>query len=929
VKKVEELITKYAWPIFIVTIAVTLFFGFQLKNMKIEDDFTKYVPESDPNVSFYNSLETKFTSFQKKSMIIALEFDDLFTPESMKTLEQIVNEVSKVSEVRNVSALTNMPKIIPTEEGFNVKDVVEILPKTDEEAQKLKSDLQKDELIWGKMVTEDGKATIVAISFYSNVDEYKAVEAVEKVVNPLQGNAQKIIYFGLPVITKQMAVDARRTISMITPISALVLLLVLFWGFRTFQGVLLPLFISVFTSIWILGLSVVLNRPLSMISSALPIMMLALVTAYGIHFMNRYYDFRHQYSGKKVVEHTVSWVFVPILLSAVTTLGGFFSLMTATFRPVAEFGLYSGLGIAFGFILATFSLGAFLTIFQPKKAPKHFDFEEVQNSNSLLNKLLNFVYHSVVHKRKTVIIVAVVVIIILGLGLPLIRVETTVKANMGENNPITILLEYFKNRFGGSDYDYVYLKTEDVKNPFILREMVRAAKFGEQLYAFRDSSSIANFVMNLNEAVEGPGYKAIPDTPEKIGNLWLYAKGNSYVEGRISKDENETIIEGRAVESTSQNLNQEIKKMQEFLSSRPNQVKAVAIDSLDAQKYLASTIVEDMQIFLNQPLENAETVKESVLSIIQKPVSDFVAKNTSLADDVAKGASLQIQDLGLTVEEVAQALNTYYSDPSTRTLEEMLQSNLSLDEGTAEYLADTLSTSLDELGRKGKMNALKSEMEKVTGRELNDEFQFIFYEVLDSVVYMPAEDGDITVHYNLTGSPIIQNTINSRFFTEQWKSMLVAFLVIFGLILLQLKNFKRSVFAYIPLMLTVYTSFGIMGYFRIPLNVATLMVASIAIGAGIDYTIHFIYRWNRELAVDPKTALYKTITSTGRGMVLNSLSVSFGTYVLAFSPVSMMRTFGALIATILLVAVIYTLFLLPLLLSICDRNKFQCVNDMK
>jgi predicted RND superfamily exporter protein len=57
-------------------------------------------------------------------------------------------------------------------------------------------------------------------------------------------------------------------------------------------------------------------------------------------------------------------------------------------------------------------------------------------------------------------------------------------------------------------------------------------------------------------------------------------------------------------------------------------------------------------------------------------------------------------------------------------------------------------------------------------------------------------------------------------------------------------------------------------------------------------------------------------------MILNSLAVSCGTYVMALGPISMMRSFGALMATILLLAVVYTLFLLPLLLSFCDRKKF-------
>ncbi|MEI6157381.1 MAG: MMPL family transporter, partial [Atribacterota bacterium] len=758
-KKVEELITKYAWPIFIVTIVVTLFFLFQLKNMRFEDDFTKYVPASDPNVSFYNSLESKFSSFQKKSMIIALEFDDLFTPQSMKTLEQMVNAVSKISAVRSVSALTNMPKIIPTEEGFNVKDVVEILPQTDEEAQKLKSDLQKDELIWGKMVTEDGKATIIAISFHSNVDEYKAIDEVEKVTGPLKGNAQKIVYFGLPIITKQMATDSRKTMMLVTPISALVLLLVLYWGFRTFQGVLLPIFISIFSSIWILGLAVVLKRPLTMISSALPLMMIALVSAYGIHFMNRYYDFRQQHNGTEVIKQTLSWVLVPIFLSAATTVGGFFSLLTATFQPVSDFGFYSGMGIIFGFVLATFSLAAFLTIFRPQKTPKHFDFEEVQSARSSINKLLNFIYHSVVYKKRTVIIVMIIIIAILAIGIPRIKVETTVKANMGASNPITLLLEYFKNRFGGSDYNYVYLKTENVKNPFILREMVRIAKFGEQLYAFKDSSSIANFVMSLNEAVEGPGYKGIPDRTDKIGNLWLYAKGNSYVEGRISKDENESIVECRAEETTTQNLNKEIKTLENFLSSRPHKVKVLPISSPEAQQYLAGSIVDDMEIFLHQPLDNRGAVKTQVLSLIQKPTNEFVLKDTLLTSEIVKGASLQIGDLGLQREEVLKALNRWNSDAPQEKLENILMNDLALDESTAQYLADELMKSQEEVGRRGKMAALRTEMEKVTGKSLGDEFQFIFYQVLDSQVYMPADDGNITVSYALTGSPIIQNNI--------------------------------------------------------------------------------------------------------------------------------------------------------------------------
>jgi predicted RND superfamily exporter protein len=47
VKKLEDFIVRYAWPIFIVTIVITIIFGIQFRNIRFEDDFTKYVPESD------------------------------------------------------------------------------------------------------------------------------------------------------------------------------------------------------------------------------------------------------------------------------------------------------------------------------------------------------------------------------------------------------------------------------------------------------------------------------------------------------------------------------------------------------------------------------------------------------------------------------------------------------------------------------------------------------------------------------------------------------------------------------------------------------------------------------------------------------------------------------------------------------------------
>ena len=106
-----------------------------------------------------------------------------------------------------------------------------------------------------------------------------------------------------------------------------------------------------------------------------------------------------------------------------------------------------------------------------------------------------------------------------------------------------------------------------------------------------------------------------------------------------------------------------------------------------------------------------------------------------------------------------------------------------------------------------------------------------------------------------------------------------------------------------------------------------MMVASIAIGAGVDYTIHFISRYKNELKSKEKIdALKTTLTGTGRAIVFNSICIAAGIFVLSFSSIKMIAAFGQLIGSVMLVSVIYTLLLLPILL---DKVDFKIKKESK
>ena len=87
------------------------------------------------------------------------------------------------------------------------------------------------------------------------------------------------------------------------------------------------------------------------------------------------------------------------------------------------------------------------------------------------------------------------------------------------------------------------------------------------------------------------------------------------------------------------------------------------------------------------------------------------------------------------------------------------------------------------------------------------------------------------------------------------------------------------------------------GIFGVELNHITAMLSAIMIGVGVDYTIHFLWRYRQERqgGLDAPDAIRTTLTTTGRGIVFNALSVIVGFIALLFSAFTPVNMFGFLI----------------------------------
>ncbi|NOZ56782.1 MAG: MMPL family transporter, partial [Calditrichaeota bacterium] len=149
-------------------------------------------------------------------------------------------------------------------------------------------------------------------------------------------------------------------------------------------------------------------------------------------------------------------------------------------------------------------------------------------------------------------------------------------------------------------------------------------------------------------------------------------------------------------------------------------------------------------------------------------------------------------------------------------------------------------------------------------------------------------------------------------------SLGLALAFVLVLLAVQFRSLKFGLIGVSPLVLTLLVNFGVMGYGHIPLDDATLMIAPLAIGIGVDYAIHFTSRFRRELARHARVAdaLLETYRTTGVAILINALSVGLGFVVLLFGDVVPVQRFGLLVALAMLVSAGAALTLLPALLLV-------------
>lgn len=174
---------------------------------------------------------------------------------------------------------------------------------------------------------------------------------------------------------------------------------------------------------------------------------------------------------------------------------------------------------------------------------------------------------------------------------------------------------------------------------------------------------------------------------------------------------------------------------------------------------------------------------------------------------------------------------------------------------------------------------------------------------------------DPGLHRGITGEAVLNMHAADYMAIGQAISLTIMVIVILSVITLLFLSFKAGLVALVPNLIPVALLFGVMGYFQIPLDTATAMVAAIALGICVDDTMHFMVRYHQHNDDNDGDALIAAIREEATPIFSTSVALAAGFSLLALSDFPPVVHFGLLSALVVLAALIATFVITPLLLS--------------
>ncbi len=461
----QNVILKNPKAIFVFLIIAILSFGYYSKNFRLDASSETLLIEGDPDLEYLKEVSERYGS--KEFLILTYTPNEgMVTDSSINNLLSLKYKIQSLDWVHSVITLLDIPLLNNSDDPLQERlESFKTLKDEDVDRDRGFKEILNSPVFRNFVISEDGKTSgiIVNIKQSQKLDdiENKSKKEVELIKDQIKkqnhqnileirqviqsySDVGKIYLGGIPMIADDMMTFIKSDIIVFGLGVLLFIIATLWFVFRNFLWIIVPISSCLFSVIIMMGLLGLLGWKVTVISSNFIALMLILTMAMNIHMSTRFLQLKKDFPSKnnfEIISLTTSKMFWPILYTVLTTIFAFLSLIFSEIKPIIDFGWMMTFGLITSFII-TFTLLPTLLNFAPTN-----NISVKKEQKSKITNLLSLIS---INNKNSIFLVTGIVIIFSITGISKLEVENSFINYFDKNTEIYKGMKLIDDELGGT-----------------------------------------------------------------------------------------------------------------------------------------------------------------------------------------------------------------------------------------------------------------------------------------------------------------------------------------------------------------------------------------------------------------------------------------------------------------------------------------------
>ncbi|OJF76982.1 MAG: hypothetical protein BKP49_03745 [Treponema sp. CETP13] len=524
-EKLLHVLLKRPLITILVVLAISVGFLFAVKeNTRIETNLDKYMPESNPAFVYSNQAEDWFNI--RDGIVIAIENKDgIYNSATLSKIKNLTKDLQNLDEIEkgDVTSLYTADNITGSEYGLEVNPFYTKVPQTAQEIEELKSAVRANDMISGRVISKDEKVALIMVEIGDDVFSSELYQKINELADSYTGD-ETLYVAGRPIVEGTLAQLAPADMAKMVPIVIIVIIVILYLLMNSVRATFMTMMVVLFSVLWTFGLMAALDIPIYAVSTMIPVMLIAIGVADGIHMVNYLRHYKQEHPGVQddiALKDMLHSMHNPVIMTSVTTAVGFISLLTSQVYPIKYFGIFTAFGVMMAMYFSLILLPAGLKVMglpawkKTKKSKRHLSNISKPYSQFLIRHTHSFYF---------------VTVIILGLsvwGVTRVWVDSSFLSQFDKKTEIVTADTFINQNFGGTSMVNVIFESPEVdtfKNPEVL-QLIESMQTDveESLDNVGSSFALTDYIKRMNMVMnaDDPSFNCIPQSRDLIAQYLL------------------------------------------------------------------------------------------------------------------------------------------------------------------------------------------------------------------------------------------------------------------------------------------------------------------------------------------------------------------------------------------------------------------------